>query len=193
METEIWKKYPEIVGIEVSTLGRVRTIDKEGSRENGTYSKKGHVLKQWDNGRGYLYVRLRTNGKYVNKSVHRLVAQTFISNPDNLPQVNHRDCNRKNNNVENLEFCDNSYNVQYRENFGEAQNKPVLAINLATLEKSKFPSQMEASRVLEVSHSNINAVIKGRLNKTNGFLFVNDDNKAADAIKNKLHEIHKGE
>lgn len=198
METEIWKKHPEIVGIEVSTLGRVRTLDRlVSSRGNETRLAKGKVLNQYENAGGYLYVHFRMNGKLVNKYVHRLIAEVFIPNQDNLPQVNHKDCNRKNNNIKNLEFCTISYNAKYREKFGissaETQGHPLLAINLSTLEVDRFRSQSEASRVLELKQQSINAVIRGKNKQTGGFWFVNDDNKAADAIKNKLHKIRKGE
>ena len=62
---------------------------------------------------GYYYVVLYKNAKRASKTVHRLVAETFIPNPDNLPEVNHKDENKLNNNVNNLEWCDNKYNVNY--------------------------------------------------------------------------------
>lgn len=62
---------------------------------------------------GYLMVRLRFCHRQVNVSVHRLVAMCFIPNPYNLPQVNHKDENKINNHVDNLEWCDNKYNVNY--------------------------------------------------------------------------------
>ena len=191
METEIWKSHPEISGIEVSTLSNIRTLDRLISSENGTRFTKGRVLKQQLNHNGYLQVRIPVDGKWVTKSVHRLVAQTFIKNPDNLPEVNHMDCDRRNNNIDNLEWCDNSYNVQYREKFGKAQNKPVFAINLTTLEVSRFHSQNEASRELGIVRSNINDVLKGTQKTAHGFWFVNDDGHAVDVVKSKLHDIGK--
>lgn len=184
-EEEIWRVHPDIVGIEVSTLGRVRTMDRVVSGKNGTRFLKGRVLKQSNDKDGYLKVSIQINRKRNTKRVHQLVAQTFISNPDNLPQVNHKDCDRTNNNVENLEWCDNSYNVQYREKFGEAQNKPVLAINLATLEVSSFCSQSEASRVLGFNRSNISAVINGIQKTVHGYWFTNDDS-TVNVVKQKL-------
>lgn len=188
-EEEIWKAHPDIVGIEVSTLGRVRVMDRIGSRENRTYSKKGHVLKQWENGIGYLQVNIQIDGKQNKKSVHRLVAKTFIPNPDNLPMVNHCDCDRTNNNVSNLEWCTASYNNQYREKYGESQGHPVFAINLTTLEVSRFKTQHQASRTLGINQGNINMVIKGKRNQVGGFWFVNDDGHAVDVVKSKLHDI----
>lgn len=65
---------------------------------------------------GYLRVKLcYGNGKYINASVHRIVAKAFIPNPDNLPQVNHKDENKENNRVENLEWCDSRYNNTYND------------------------------------------------------------------------------
>lgn len=192
---ELWKKHPYIDKLEISTLGRVRSIDRIVPRKNGTYHIKGRILKQFDNGNGYSYVHFSIDRKHINKYVHRLVAETFISNPDNLPQVNHKDCNRKNNNVENLEFCTSSYNNQYREKYGistaESQGHHVFAINLATFEVHRFNSQNEAGRSLGVNQGNINNVIKGKIKQTGGYWFVNDDKNADDAISRKLQEIKK--
>ena len=179
-EEEIWKAHPYFEKLEVSTLGRVRSVE-------------GHYYTSRKNHNGYLCVSFRVNGKKVGKFVHRLVAETFINNLNSLTQVNHKDCNRENNNVNNLEWCTVSYNAKYREKFGisstEARGHPVLAINLKTQEVSKFGSQHEASRELGFSQGNINGVIIGNLNQTHGYWFVNDDNNTADAIKQKLHEI----
>jgi len=188
METEIWKAHPEYVGVEVSNLGRVRTLDRLVSSEKRTQFVKGHIFKQYDN-RGYLIANIPVDGKSTTKRVHCLVAQTFIPNLNSFSMINHKDCNRKNNNVDNLEWCDNSYNMQYREKYGEAQGHPLFAVNLDTLEVSRFPSQIEASRVLGVSNRNINKVINGRQKKTHGYWFTNADEKAAGAIKRKLEEV----
>ena len=166
-ETEIWQSLPGVPGVEVSTLGRVRTLDRVVSSENRTCFTKGRILKQQYN-RGYLIVSILVDGKCIKKIVHRLVAQTFIPNLDNLPDVNHKNCIRDDNRVENLEWCSKSYNQQYREKFGKALGHQVLAVNLSTLEVSHFSSQHEASRALGANQSSINAVIKGKLNKTHG-------------------------
>jgi len=197
METEIWKKHPYIEKLEVSTFGRVRTLDKVVPSGKTTRFVKGRVLKQSDTGHCYLQVHFKVDGKPVNKYVHRLVAQAFIPNHDNFPQINHKDNDRTNNAVSNLEWCTAKYNSQYREKYGvsntESQGRPLFAINLDTQEVSRFRSRSEASRMLGVSLGNISSVINGRRNHTHGFWFVNDDDKAADAIKNKLHKICKGE
>ena len=193
-EEEIWRAHPEYTGIEVSTLGRVRTLDSVVSSENGTRFLKGRVLKQSNNGKGYLKVNVPIDGKWVMKRVHRLVAQTFISNPDSLPEVNHKDCDRKNNNAGNLNWCTHQENIAYRDKLGRtarnnASKSPVYAINLATLKTLHFCSQSEASEKLMANKGHINEVIKGKRKQTYGYWFVNDDNNAADTIKRKLYEI----
>lgn len=88
-------------------------IDTNGNIYNKRTMKK---LKDRDNGRGYRAVRLyNSEGKMINKYVHRLVAETFIDNPNNLPEVNHIDEDKSNNCVDNLEWCDRKYNNTYGE------------------------------------------------------------------------------
>lgn len=190
-QAELWKALPDVTGIEVSTLGRVRTIDKMVWNGRGTWLMKGRVLKQSNDKDGYLQVHILIDGKWTTKRVHRLVAQTFISNSDNLPEVNHKNCVRDDNRVSNLEFCTHSYNIKYREKYGISLGHPVFAINLTTLEVSRFRSQHEASRVLGVNQGNIDSVIKGKRKQTGGFWFVNADDKAVDVVKSKLRDIGK--
>jgi len=193
-EEEIWRAHPEYTEVEVSTLGRVRTLDRLVScRGNGTRLVKGRILKQYNDKGGYLQAQVKVDGKWIMKRVNRLVAQTFLPNPENLPMVNHKDCKIKNNNVENLEWCTASYNARYREKYGvsrmEAAGHRLFAINLATLGVSQFPSQTEAGRSLGVLQTSITAVIKGRRNQAGGFWFVNNDGHTVDVVKSKLHDI----
>lgn len=195
-ESEIWKALPGVTGVEVSTLGRVRTLDRVvPCRGNGTRIVKGRILKPFGSGRGYMKLTIKVDGKFITKSVHRLVARTFLPNSKNLPQVNHKDCNRANNNVGNLEWCTASYNRRYREKYGvssaEAKGRPVFAINLTTNEVSHFRSQKEAGRALGIFQTSINMVIRGKQKQAGGFWFVNDDGHAVDAVKSKLHDIGK--
>ena len=192
-QVEVWKAHPDIQGIEVSTLGRVRTLDRVVPNRNGTRIVKGHVLKPFYNSRGYMQVQFYMNGKRFNKIVHRLVLEAFVPNMDNLSEINHKNCIRDDNRVENLEWCSRSYNRQYREKYGvsqaEAQGSPLFAVNLSTLEVSHFRSQGEAGQELGVDKGNINKVIKGRIKQTNGYFFVNDDGHAVDVVKSKLHDV----
>ena len=187
METEIWKAHPEYSGIEVSNLGRVRTLDKMVWNGWGTWLMKGRVLKQDECTNGYLQVCIKANGKFIKQRIHRLVAQTFIPNPDNLPQVNHKNCNRADNRVSNLEWCSNSYNQKYRNKFGVSQAEktgyPLFAVNLDTNEVLHFRSKREALRELGVNRKIMSDVIKGKRKQASGFWSVNDDGHAVDILK----------
>lgn len=189
-ENEVWKTYPEFTWIQGSSSGHVRTLDRVVPSGKGTRLVKGQILKQHLDKSGYLYVSFNVNGKVVHRKVHRLVAETFIPNPHVLPQVNHKDCDPTNNCVDNLEWCDASYNMQYREKYGvsntDALGRPVFAINLATLEVYWFRSQGEASRVIGVYIENVNKVIKGKRKTTGGYWFTNADNNATKSTKCKL-------
>lgn len=82
--------------------------------ENGeVINSKGIILKGWNN-QGYRMITIRDqNGKQKKISIHRLVAEKYIPNPNKFPCVNHKDKNRANNRVENLEWCNHQYNNEY--------------------------------------------------------------------------------
>ena len=106
---EIWKDIKGFEGkYQVSNLGRVKSLDYN-------HTKKEKILKPGFNGH-YYFVQFCIKGRRgVTKNffVHRLVASAFLENPDNLPCVNHRDENKQNNCVSNLEFCTHQYNSTY--------------------------------------------------------------------------------
>ena len=99
--------------LEVDSKGNIYSVDRVYSRsDTGTLCKvKGKVLKFQEDNCGYSRLRTRDrDGKKVSLKVHRVVAEAFIPNPRGLPQVNHKDGNKKNNNVDNLEWVDNKTN-----------------------------------------------------------------------------------
>lgn len=111
---EIWKDIRNYEGLyQVSNLGRVKTLDRYIKDNRCVRFIKGRLIKPSIGKGGYKYVKLHTNGSYKTYAVHRLVAFAFIPNPNNLPQVNHKDENPSNNNVDNLEWCTAEYNVNY--------------------------------------------------------------------------------
>lgn len=190
-DDEVWKTYPEFDFIQGSNLGRVRTLDHYVNGRWGKTLIKGRVLKKHRNRGGYMRVNFRVDGKFVNRSVHRIIASCFLENPDNLPQVNHKDCDPTNNRVENLEWCDSSYNMQYREKYGvsntETLGHRIIAINLKTLEVHWFQSQGEAARQLGANQPNIKNVIKGkRYKSTHGYWFTNADSNAVEYVRTKF-------
>ena len=137
---EIWKDKKDYEGhYQVSNCGRVKSI-KFG---------KEKILKTNVDKDGYLQVTLcKNNIKKVYK-VQRLVAEAFIDNPDNLPQVNHKDEDKTNNNVDNLEWCDRLYNVRYGtgiERRSKKRSKPVLQYTLDGEFVREWPSICECGR-----------------------------------------------
>ena len=110
---EIWKDIKGYEGIyQVSNIGKIISLPR-----NGTILKK-KKLKNILNNRGYLCVNLSKNNIQKKNAIHRLVAETFIPNPDNLSQVNHKDGNKQNNCVENLEWCTCKENIQHARKTG---------------------------------------------------------------------------
>ena len=114
MEKEIWK---DIKGYEdyykISNLGRIKSIDRFEKKGKSIILKKGVILKQYIDKGGYLRITLHKNNIAKTFRVHRLVAQNFIDNPNDLEFVNHKDENKQNNNVNNLEWCTRKYNNNY--------------------------------------------------------------------------------
>ena len=113
---EIWKSVKGFEGYyEVSNLGNVRSVDRIvlDTVRNCERLLKGKVLVKKDNGYGYKCVMFCKEHKIYNKYVHRLVAEAFIPNQDKLPQVNHKDEDKSNNCVDNLEWCTQLYNNEY--------------------------------------------------------------------------------
>ena len=146
-DSEVWK---DVAGYEgyykVSNQGDVYSVERRGA-DGRKYG--GSTLKPAHNGRGYFYVALYKNGTSERKSVHRIVAEAFIPNPNGLPQVNHRDEVKGNNNVENLEWCTSEYNNNHGtriERVVKTQSKKVMALNVETGEALIFNSINEAGR-----------------------------------------------
>lgn len=110
--------YKDVVGYEglyeVSTHGIVRSVDRRVAlRGNLMQLKKGKALKPAKDKLGYLNCALSKFNKLKSFKVHRLVAIAFLPNPYNLPEVNHLDCNKLNNHVSNLEWCDRLHNMRH--------------------------------------------------------------------------------
>lgn len=111
-DLEIWKDVKDYEGLyQVSNLGNVKSLDRIVETKNRkNYLRKGKVQKKSVNSFGYETVGFTVDNKTKIYRVHRLVALSFIENPENKPQINHIDGNKTNNNVNNLEWCTSSEN-----------------------------------------------------------------------------------
>ena len=151
MNEEIWKDIPEYEGLyQISNFGNVRTLMYHGFKR-----KNPRLLKPQKNSRGYLQVSLCKDNSIIKVFVHRLVAQSFIKNPNNYTIINHKDENPSNNKVDNLEWCDYKYNSNYG-TFKERMHNtfinrddcsiPILQYTLDGSFIKEYPSLSEAAR-----------------------------------------------
>ena len=162
---EIWCPIKGYEGLyEVSDQGRVRSL-KFG---------KERILKPIRNTQGYIQVHLCKNGEIKKCLVHRLVAKTFIPNPNNLQEVNHKDEDKANNFVKNLEWCDRKYNNNYgtrTKRQSEKLSKPVLQYTKSGVFVREWKSTRDVQRNLNYCQSNISYCCNGRRKSANGYIW----------------------
>lgn len=157
---EIWKTIKDYEKYEVSNLGQVR--NKQTMK----------ILKHGEIRGGYLQIELCNSGKKKFFYVHRLVAEAFIPNPNNFPQINHKDENKKNNFVDNLEWCTASYNVNYgtrnqkaAKKISKKNSKPVLCVETGQI----FASTMDVQRKKGYFQQNISSACNGKRKTAYGY------------------------
>lgn len=163
MKKEEWRDIAGYEGLyQVSNLGNVKSLGN-GKARNPNWCKE-HILKNQLTRYGYLKVPLSKNGKVKNYLVHRLVGKVFIPNPDNLPQVNHKDECKTNNCVDNLEWCTPKYNLNYgtcQQRAHEKQlNDPKQSIKIKCLDletnvTTTYLSMRETMRQLNIPLSSL--------------------------------------
>ena len=173
--TEVWKDIEGFEGrYQVSNLGEVRSLDQQCWNGHVFFLKRGRVLKQKMSTSGYMRVSL---GKDNDRYVHRLVAGAFLPNADGLPQVNHKDENKLNNRVENLEWCTSLYNMHYGNAVAVREEKlkrthisnrrPVINLSTGTV----YPSVTEAADKEGVHFMSISSCIRGKAKSAGGHRF----------------------
>ena len=189
---EIWKPIKGYEGrYEISNFGNVYSI------------RRKILLTQtpsYQDIRGYNQVCLFKDNKKHTKLVHRLVAEEFLPNPNNLPQINHKDGNKFNNNVINLEWCDASYNTKhaYDNNLNDIRNKVVKVNNkmfgyvlLVVFEinsgkRTVFKSTEEVMKFLNYSHTGVTWAIRHNTVTRTGYRIYGFKNK--DLLQFKANE-----
>jgi hypothetical protein len=132
----------------------------------------GRILTPWKTKHGYLHVNLGRRGK---ESIHRLVAMTFIPNPNNYPDVNHKDENKANNLASNLEWCNHSYNALYgtcQERLRKYKNTPVEMVDKITNKVlAVFESMKVAMQETGVNKVTISATCRGKRRIGGGYIW----------------------
>lgn len=179
---EIWR---DVVGYEgqylISSLGRIKGIDRIARRGNFSVRVPGLIKKVSINNRGYYSITLCKDARYRHFVIHKLVAQAFIPNPENKEYINHKDGNKLNNNINNLEWCTVSENNQHAYDIGlkvgaalgkfgadNPSSKPVLLIARDN-KIIEFAGIHEAARATGLNASSICAALRGRAESCGGY------------------------
>ena len=147
-----------------------------GVNRNGeVFSFKNNMLmKQSDSVKGYKQVCFTVNGRKITKRVHRLVAETFLDNPENKREVNHKDGNKENNSLENLEWITSSDNQKHRHTIGinKTSNREIGAFDKDGKQIYKFNSITEAFKALnKPSRVNIDSALQGKQKTAYGYVW----------------------
>lgn len=160
-----WKPVVGYEGLyEVSSIGTVRC------RKTGHYRE---LRQKYNRFTGYYAVDLRKGGTCKTHTVHRLVATAFLPNPEGLPYVNHRDEDKTNNSVENLEWCTSQYNNLYS---SHKRRKRIKAYTVDGELLATFESESTAASMLGVAKSAVSQAVKGRRNTCAGLILVMEGN-----------------
>lgn len=166
---EIWKDIPGYEGLyQVSNQGNIKSFVKSTKHQN-----QSHLLKQHVNNSGYFYVQLYIDkGKRKHFLVHKLVAMAFLENPNNYPCVNHKDENKLNNCVDNLEYCTYQYNNAYgtaKIRTFTSKSKPVQQLTLDGIWLATYHSPETAAKLLNVSRTAIIDCCNGKKDFSFGY------------------------
>ena len=158
-EIEVWKDIDGFYGYQVSNLGNVRSLNYNGT-------KTIQILKPSLSGpnRCYKSISMQVANKVIRRNVHRLVAKAFIPNPDNLPEINHIDEDGTNNKVNNLEWCNRIYNLNYgnrTQKFIDSKSIPILQLNLDGSFVKEWKSQTEAVKELGLDLGSLSHCLHG--------------------------------
>ena len=186
MKGEIWKDIEGYEGLyQISNMGRVKSLERTVRNGNGYRTVQERILKPY--GDDYLQVNLSKDGKIEQPLVHRLVATAFLENTEGYKEINHKDENKQNNCVDNLEWCSRSYNNRYNDKAkkagkktAEKLSKPVYSINKESGLITYWESAKVASRQTGIASSNICACLKGRQKSCGNHIWFYADDEDAE-------------
>ncbi len=158
---EEWRDIKNYEGLyEVSNFGNVRSLNRKVYRRFSWVIIRGKTLKPVCV-KGYYKVMLCKNGKSKCCAIHRLVAEAFIMNPKNYPEVNHKDENKANNNVNNLEWCTHSYNMNYGTILDKKRVKQGHKVRCVETGK-EYESIRAAANAVKSTHQSIASCLQGK-------------------------------
>lgn len=169
LKNEQWKyySYKNKDYYMISNYGRLKSVDRIRLLYNGCEARvKGKIKKPTLSKKGYYSYSLNFDGKRIIRRINRMVAEKFIDNPDNLPEVNHKDENTLNNRVDNLEWCTHVYNVNYGTRTIRAIKSSSKAIEQYDLEGNfikEWDSLANASKKLNISRGTLCSCLKGSI------------------------------
>ena len=168
---EIWKDIKGYEGLyQISNHGRLKALTKK----SGFLIRKEKIMKIHTKANGYVYTTLFKNNKGSKKHIHRLVAEAFIPNPNNYPCINHKDHNKRNNNVENLEWCSYKQNNDYsacHSHLDAAIRKPIAQYDLNGNFIKIWESSAEIGRYFNIRRGNFTACCKGKIKTSCGYVW----------------------
>lgn len=171
---EIWRDVPDFSGkYMISNLGNVKSLERIVCVLDGKHKTiRDRILKKHLNSKGYYRVNLSIkNNKIFRPLVHRLVAEAFIPREPNKNIINHKNCIRTDNRVENLEWCDYGYNYEHAILNGLKKVRPVVKLDINMNIICVYPSVGFAHKDLGVKKSHIEDVANGKRKKYHGFIW----------------------
>lgn len=176
---EEWRDIKGYEGLyKISSLGRVLSLQRTfyTGVNNRVCTIHDTIMSPSKTKKGYLRITLYKNGVPKGFQIHRLVAEAFIPNPNNFPEVNHKNEIKDDNKLNNLEWCTSKYNTEYTKAYIHSLPKAVdkvkrkvIQMNLAGEFIKEWESASEAARFLGVSQSSISLCCRGKRNKCKNY------------------------